>query len=162
MCIIGRMEKDDLVFYQLDPLKGQGNELGRTTVGAPGAWMTWDLSPDGTQVVVAGSDGLVDKDHDSALRLYDVKRHTQRDVPLPPKVFLVSISWSADGRAFYGGGQRGIEEFFMVHLDLSGNMKILARKPVAYYVQLVPSPDGRSLAYMQQTVDSNAFLLENF
>jgi serine/threonine protein kinase/Tol biopolymer transport system component len=162
MCIIGRTEKDDLVFYQLDPLKGQGSELGRTTVGAPGGWMSWDLSPDGTQIAVTGSVGLTDMDHRDKLRLYDMKRHTQRDLTLPPKVLLLSISWSADGRAFYGGGQRGNEEFFIVRLDLSGNMKILARKPVAYYVQLVPSPDGRFLAYMQQTVDSNAFLLENF
>ncbi len=156
MCIIGRTEKDDLVFYQLDPLKGQGSELGRTTVGAPGAWMSWDLSPDGTQIAVSGSVGLTD------VRLVDLKHHTQRDLSLPPKVIFLSISWSADGRAFYGGGQRGNEEFFIVHLDLAGNMKVLARKPVAYYIQLVPSPDGRFLAYMQQSIDSNAFLLENF
>ena len=163
MCIIGRTEKDDLVFYPLDPLKGQGSELGRTTVGAAGAWLSWDLSPDGTQIVVSGSVGLDDTArHESKVRIYDLKQHTQRDLTLPPRVIFMSVCWSADGRAFYGGGQRGNEEFLMVRLDLSGNMKILARKPVAYYVQLVPSPDGRFLAYMQQTVDSNAFLLDNF
>jgi eukaryotic-like serine/threonine-protein kinase len=158
LCIIGRSEKDDLVFYELDPLQGQGKELGRTTVGAPGEWMRWDLSADGTQIAVSGSVGL-----DEKVRLVDLKNHTQRDLILPPKVFLVSIVWSSDARALYGAGQRGTSEWFILWLDLSGKSKIIASKgPVPYYTRLLPSPDGRFLAYTEQTTESNAFLLENF
>ena len=156
-CIIGRSEKDDLVFYELDPLKGQGRELARTTIGAPGDWMWWDLSADGTQVVVEGSVGLEGK-----ARLVDLKKHTQRDLMLPPKVFLESITWSSDARALYAAGQRGSSEWFILALDLSGKSKIIASRPVPYYTRLLPSPDGRFLAYTEQTQESNAFLLENF
>jgi eukaryotic-like serine/threonine-protein kinase len=155
-CILGRVQNKDLVFYQLDPLKGQGNELGRTTIGAPGDWMSWDLSPDGTQIAVTGSLGL------STVRLYDLKSHTQRDLPLPPNVALLFISWSADGRALYGAGQIGTEAFLIWHMNLSGELKIMARKPIAYYTQIVPSPDGRFISYMEQTTEANAFVLDNF
>jgi serine/threonine protein kinase/Tol biopolymer transport system component len=157
-CIIGRSEKDDLVFYELDPLKGQGKELGRTTIGAPGDWMSWDLSADGTQIAVAGSVGL-----DEKVRLVDLKKHTQRDLVLPPNVFLTSIVWSSDASVLYGGGQRGTSEWFILWMDLSGKSKIIASKgPVPYYTSLLPSPDGRFLAYTEETHESNAFLLENF
>jgi eukaryotic-like serine/threonine-protein kinase len=157
-CIIGRSEKDDLVFYELDPLKGQGKELGRTTIGAPGDWMSWDLSADGTQIAVAGSVGLGEK-----VRLVDLKKHTQRDLVLPPNVFLTSIVWSSDARTLFGGGQRGTSEWFILRMDLSGKSKIIASKgPVPYYTSLLPSPDGHFLAYTEETHESNAFLLENF
>jgi serine/threonine protein kinase len=157
-CILGRSEKDDLVFYELDPMKGQGSELARTTIGAPGDWMSWDLSADGTQIAVTGSAGL-----DEKVRLVDLKKHMQRDLMLPPKVFVESIVWSSDARALYAGGQRGTSEWFILWLDLSGKSKIIASKgPVPYYTALLPSPDGRFLAYTEQIAESNAILLENF
>ncbi len=157
-CIIGRSEKDDLVFYELDPLKGQRRELARTTIGAPGDWMRWDLSADGTQVAVAGSIGLEGK-----VRLVDLKKHTQRDLILPHEVVLLFIAWSSDARALYASGQRGTSDYFIMRLDLSGKSKIIASKgPVPYYNSLLPSPDGRFLAYTEQTEETNAILLENF
>ena len=157
-CIIGRTEKDDTVFYELDPLKGQGRELARTTTGAPGDWMSWDRSSDGTQVAIAGSVGLHGK-----VRLVDLKKHTQRDLMLPPRVILLSIAWSPDGRVLYLGGQIDTDDYIVMWLDLSGKSKVIASKgPVPYYTSLLPSPDGRFLAYTEQTMDSNAFLLENF
>lgn len=156
-CIVGRNQKDDLVFYELDPLKGQGSELVRTTVGAPGDWMSWDLSADGTHIAVTGSVGLRNK-----IRLVDLKQHTQRDLMLPPEVGFGSIGWSSDGRALYGAGQRGVSEYFILWLDLSGKSKVIVSKGLPYYFAVVPSPDGRFLAYTQQTAESNASLLENF
>jgi hypothetical protein len=54
-CVIGRTDKDQLVFYSLDPVAGQGKELARTTIGTAGDWMAWAISPDGKQVAVTGS-----------------------------------------------------------------------------------------------------------
>jgi hypothetical protein len=120
--------------------------------------MSWDLSADGTQIAVAGSVGLGEK-----VRLVDLKKHTQRDLVLPPNVFLTSIVWSSDARTLFGGGQRGTSEWFILWMDLSGKSKIIASKgPVPYYTSLLPSPDGHFLAYTEETHESNAFLLENF
>jgi serine/threonine protein kinase/Tol biopolymer transport system component len=156
-CVIGRMAKDDLVFYKFDPLKGQGDELGRTKVGDPGAWMSWDLTADGTRIAVSGAQGLGED-----VRIYNLNDHTQRDLKLAPDFTLESISWSSDGRALYGAGQKGMEIFLIARLDLSGALKLLATKPIAYYIGVSPSPDGKFAAYMEQATDANAYLLENF
>ena len=156
-CLIGRSEKDDLVFYEIDPLKGQGKELGRTTVGAPGGYMSWDLSADGTQIIVAGSVGLEGK-----VRLVDLKKHAYRDLALPPHVSPWTVCWSADSRALYLAAQRSTSEWFISWMDLSGNSKIVTSQPSPYYTSLALSPDGHFLAYAKQSGESNAFLLENF
>jgi len=157
-CIIGRTDKNDLVFYELDPLKGQGKELGRTTIGVAGNWMSWDFSADGIQIVVAGAVGL-----GANVRIYNLKDHKQRDLRPPSNLRFSSVCWSSDGRAVYVAGQRGSSEFFLMWMDLDGNSKIIATKgPDPYFTNPLPSPDGRFLAYTQEANESNVMLLENF
>jgi hypothetical protein len=158
-CIIGRSEKDDLVFYELDPMQGQEKELGRTKTGTPGPYMSWDLSSDGTQVAVSGATDIEGK-----VRLVDLTNHTQRDLSLPPHLGLWSICWASDARALYTSGEKGEgEEFFLARLDLAGKSKIIASSgSIAGYLGLVSSPDGHFLAYTLSTLKSNAFLLERF
>jgi Tol biopolymer transport system component len=155
--VIGRTEKEDLVIREFDPMKGQGAELGRIKVGAPGAWMSWDLSPDGTQVAISGTEDL-----GSRVRIYNLKDHTQRDVKIGEGFAFLSVTWSSDGHELYGAGQKGMEQFVIARIELSGHIKLLTTKPIAYYIGVTPSPDGKYAAYMEQTTDSNVYLLENF
>jgi len=47
-----------------------------------------------------------------------------------------------------------------VHVDLGGRVKMLMRSQ--WMGRLLPSPDGRYLAYQAETTDSNVWMLENF
>jgi eukaryotic-like serine/threonine-protein kinase len=153
-CVIGRVHNEDLVFYELDPMKGQGQELARTVVGNPGSWMVWDLSHDGTQIAVSGSEKLKDR-----VRIIDLKNHAQRDLPVP--LFPEGLCWSFDGRGLYITGQTS--EFMLLWLDLAGNSKVLINKGrVPWFISPAASPDGRTLVYTQQFSESNIFLLEHF
>jgi eukaryotic-like serine/threonine-protein kinase len=153
-CVIGRVHDEDLVFYELDPVKGQGQELARTVVGKPGSWMVWNLSHDGTQIAVSGSEKL--KDH---VRIIDLKNHTQRDLPVP--LFPEGLCWSSDGRGLYITGQTN--EFMLLWLDLAGNSKVLINKGrIPWFINPAASPDGRTLVYTQQFSESNIFLFEHF
>ena len=156
-CVIGRTEKEDLVIREFDPMKGQGAELGRIKVGAPGAWMSWDISPDGTQVAISGTEDL-----GSRVRIYNLKDHTQRDVKIGEGFAFLSVTWSSDGHELYVAGQKGMEQFVIARIELSGHFKLLTTKPIAYYIGVTASPDGKYAAYMEQTTDSNVYLLENF
>jgi serine/threonine protein kinase/dipeptidyl aminopeptidase/acylaminoacyl peptidase len=157
-CVIGRVHDQDLVFYELDPVKGQGQELARTVVGKPGEFMVWNLSQDGIRIALSGSEKL--KDH---VRMIDLKNHTQRDLPVP---WLVEgICWSFDGRGIYITGQTPHlpTEFMLVWLDLSGNSKVLlSRGRLPWFISPAASPDGRTLVYTQQFFDVNYFRLEHF
>jgi serine/threonine protein kinase/Tol biopolymer transport system component len=154
-CVIGRMHDQDLIFYELDPMKGQGQELARTVVGHPGSWMLWNLSHDGTQIAVSNSEKLQD-----SVRIIDLKNHTQRDLPVA--VSVEGICWSFDGRGLYITGQTA-REFMLVWLDLAGKSKILINKGhIPWFINPAASPDGRTLVYSQQFSDNNIFLLEHF
>jgi eukaryotic-like serine/threonine-protein kinase len=155
-CVLSRMDKDQLVFYGLDPLKGQGKELGRTKVGEPGPWMSWALSPDGTSVAVTGCDELGDR-----VRFIDLQTGKQRELPIPSFV-LGGLAWSPDGQGVFGAAQKGYGDFNLVHLDLSGKSQIMLSRHSGWLSEPVVSPDGRFLAFSQQSGEANVYLLENF
>lgn len=156
-CVIGHVHDQDLVFYELDPVKGQGHELARTVVGKPGAWMVWNLSQDGTQIALTSSAELQNR-----VRIIDLKNHTQRELSSP--LFAEGICWSFDGRGLYITGQTSQpSEFMLIWLDLAGNSKVLINKGHhPWFISPVASPDYRMLVYSQQFAESNVFLLEHF
>ena len=154
-CVLSRMEKDELVFYSLDPIKGQNHELIRTKVGDPGNWMSWALSPDGKSIAVTGCDELKDK-----VRVIDLQAGKQRELPIPSFI-LGGLSWSPDGGALYGGAQAVGFHFKLLRVDLSGRSQILFSRD-DFLTSPVVSPDGRFLAFSQQSQESNLYSLENF
>jgi Tol biopolymer transport system component len=154
-CVLSRVDKDELIFYSLDPVKGQGVELTRTKVGDPGTSMVWALSPDGKNIAVTGSrPELSDK-----VRVIDLQTGRQRELPTPSFVF--GLSWSPDGSALYGAAQGVSSHFSMLRLELSGKSQILLNRD-DFFTSPVVSPDGRSLAFGQQSAQLNVYSLENF
>jgi eukaryotic-like serine/threonine-protein kinase len=154
-CVLSRVDRDELIFYSLDPVKGQGAELTRTKVGDPGDAMTWALSPDGKNIAVTGCHELSDK-----VRVVDLQTGKQRELPIPSFI-LGGLSWSPDGSALYGAARGVSSHFSVVRLDLSGKSQILLNRD-DFLISPVVSPDGRSLAFGQQSGQLNVYSLENF
>jgi hypothetical protein len=152
-CLIGRVEKQELVFYQLDPQKGQGPEVARTDVGDPGQFLVWNLSHDGTQIAVSGTPRL-----ENRIRILNLSSHTQRDLSVPWGV--EGICWSADGHRLYVTAQG--DEFVLAWVDLQGKSKVLSSKSLPWFIYPVASPNGRTLAYTEQFGESDLVLLEHF
>jgi hypothetical protein len=73
-----------------------------------------------------------------------------------------NIGWSADGRALFVAslvptGWR------LLRVGLDGRVNVLRQTEGRRFVfSIVPSPDGKHLAFGERTVDSNAWILENF
>jgi eukaryotic-like serine/threonine-protein kinase len=153
-CVLSLMDKGQLAFYSLDPLKGQGKELARTKIGDPGNWMSWAPSPDGKTIAVTGCDELSDK-----VRLIDLQTGKERELPTPSFI-LGGLSWSPGGDAIYGASQSIGHHFSLLRLDLSGKSQVLFSRD-DFLVSPIVSPDGR-LAFGQQTQESNLYSLENF
>jgi len=149
------MDKDQLIFYSLDPLKGKGKELTRTKIGDPGKWMSWAISPDAKSVALTGCDELKDE-----VRIIDLQTGKQRELPIPSFI-LGGLSWSPDGGALYGASQDIGFHFRLLRLDISGKSQILFNRD-NFLVGPVVSPDGRFLAYGQQSGEANIYILENF
>ncbi len=140
-------------YYELDPVRGKGRELARTS------WMRnvlgdWDLSPDGTQVVMP-----IHFSRFARLRVLDLTRGAdqphERELTLPGLGEIKGAIWAADGSGWFAVSETEIgERMFFVLPDgryyLLGDIQGWA----------VPSPDGRRLAFRNRTTASNAWVLD--
>jgi Tol biopolymer transport system component len=152
-CVLRMEENDQLVFYELDPVRGKGRELARTG-WSPLVVGDWDISPDGSQVAIPNHDP-----RDAKLRLValDPGREgvQEKTVTLSGLKNLNGVVWAASGAGWYvaartaGGG-------ILTYVDLQGHHTNLLGTTTPTYA--VPSPDGRRIAFPDWSVSSNAWL----
>jgi Tol biopolymer transport system component len=93
------------------------------------------------------------------IRLIDFRTGAQRYFPSTGGVW--SLVWTPDGKALIVTLQRG--EYLIARIDLDGKTRILLNRGRNQWIgNASVSPDGRYLAFSQQSWDTNAWLLENF
>jgi Tol biopolymer transport system component len=148
-CAVGLNESGRTSFYALDPLKGKARRIGGTDSVVP----AWSLSTDGSRIAFIDDAGV------HLMRVADgtVERLIAK-IPGVPR----DVSWSAEGQAvfvdsFVANGWR------LVRAALDGRVDVLRQTDGRRLLtNITPSPDGKHLAFGQRTIDSNAWLLENF
>ena len=154
-CVYSRWENNELLFYALDPLRGLSKEIARTSV----AWSTllnWSLSRDGTHIAISSLDRLPEQ-----VRILDLQDHSERNLPMPHGWRVLLTSWASDGRAIFA--QVAFTQSFLARIDLNGNAQALLDRGRSQWLNTpCASPDGRRLAFSQQIIDSNVWLMENF
>jgi Tol biopolymer transport system component len=153
-CLISRWEQDQLIFYALDPLQGQGKEIIRTKLRQTSD-LFWSISPDGSHIAIGSGTQLRDQ-----VRILDLRNGTERNLQLPQGWSIMGLGWAADGGALFVGV--GSTEFFIARIDLDGKTHIFLERNNGWIGAPCLSPDGRHLAYYQQTLENNVWLLENF
>jgi serine/threonine protein kinase/Tol biopolymer transport system component len=155
LCVLSERKENQLVLYELDPLKGKGKEVGRTEVW-PKEYYGFAISSDGSKIAVVGVAGL------AGVRILDVHTGHMHDVAVPNDWGLQSVGWSADDKAVFATVWT-VKAFLLVRVDLNGGAQILKSAGIDQWMNnIVASPDGRHLAYGAQTWDGNVWLLENF
>ncbi len=152
-CIWSEKKEKELIFYELDPLRGNGKELAKSAIGS--LKYGWDISPDGSLIAVVSSVGRY-------VHTIEVGTGKTRDVTVPSDWLLQSVGWSADGTSLFVTVYTP-KSFVLGQVDLAGNARVLLDKgPDQWLTQPVASPDGRYLTFSAQTWDSNVWLLEKF
>src|SRR5271155_2060301 len=90
-------------------------------------------------------------------------RNTERILEVPLGWRISELSWTADGNALFAGVQSESTGYMIVRIELDGKPRVLLNRGRNQWIDAPrPSPDGRHLAFSQQTWESNAWLLENF
>ena len=75
---------------------------------------------------------------------------------------VTGFDYAADGQGFFVG-DRLPAEVRELYIDLDGNTSVLFRQPGAdSYIWGHPSPDGKCLALMMFTDDSNVYIIDKF
>lgn len=157
-CVLADLQPDNqLVFYKLDPTKGKEEEIARIQdYKSQGAH--WNLSPSGTQVVVAGPSPQL-------IRVLNVENRkvTTWPISLAKAEWVQSVGWSADARQLVAVLYNE-SVFKLISIDPGGRNTVLYQIPLDRAAVTFPiaSPDGRFLAFTQRTYNSDLVLLENF
>jgi hypothetical protein len=143
-----------VVVSEVDPTKGtKSREIYRDTAFrfagidiSPDA--KWLATPSGTKIILRSfATGAV-------VREIPVRGATNA-------MNLVTLDYAADGKGFFAG-QTTPTETRQLYVDLSGKASLLWRQPGKSYVWGIPSPDGRYLAMMVYTDDSNVYTINDF
>jgi serine/threonine protein kinase len=174
LCAIAERTPDhkQLIFSALDPINGRGRELTRLVID-PGENYSWDLSPDGTRIAVAKQPG----------RQFDVLflngRAAQQivvkgwDIGISGRIANargegVDFAWAADGSGLFTPS-RTAERFVLLHVDLHGNALVVREQNGGLNPTMaagffghwgLPSPDGRHLAMLGWSRNSNVWIME--
>jgi DNA-binding winged helix-turn-helix (wHTH) protein/Tol biopolymer transport system component len=159
-CVLLRRDGKDLVFYSLDPVQGKGQQLGRIQTSASArSDVSWSVSPDGSRLAyVPGTE-----EYKGRIEVLALRNHAWHEVSLEPGWGdLQSVAWAADGNGFFVTSWLP-DSFDLLHVTLTGKVKPLLRNGHRQWiVGALPSPNGKYLALMAQTTDSNVWMLENF
>ena len=154
-CVASRWEKGELIFDAIDPEQGRLKEVARTKLGFPRR-LAWGISPDGSHVAIASPDQLKGQ-----IRILGLVNGSESSIAYPQQYYLGTLAWAPDGGALFSAGQT--DEYMLFRFGLDGSLKILLNRGRSQWLSFAyPSPDGRHLAFGQQTFETNAWLLENF
>ncbi len=154
-CVIAEATDDHkrLIFSRPDPLQGRGRALARF-VDEHASDYTWDLSPDGTEVVLYS-------DFASEHSMLSLKNSQIRNVKVSPEIHLRNMTWAADGRGLFAANaqQLGAQ---LLYLDMQGHSRVLWELPGKdVFLLSRASPDGRHLAIQTSAGTSNMWMVED-
>jgi hypothetical protein len=140
-------------YYDLDDIRGKGPELARIkwSVEVLG---DWDVSPDGSEIAIPNHDS-----RDARIRIVSLepqpKLPREREVVLPGIANLRGLVWAADGQAWF------------VSVDTTVGHRLLYVYTDGQFRSLgdiegwaVPSPDGRSVAFLNSITATNAWTID--
>jgi len=161
LCVFGRPStgNNELVVAAFNPRGGPGRELVRIPLeagssGDIGFDYSWQISPDGSQIAIV-------KGHGNQIRLVPLAGGQTRTITTKGHSDLIELNWAIDSQSMFvstlepGGAN-------LLHVDLSGDIQPVWQQSQATDTLGFPSPDGRHLAILGSSAESNVWLINNF
>ncbi|MEK7406164.1 MAG: hypothetical protein AAB225_13750 [Acidobacteriota bacterium] len=153
-CVLSEQAQNQVVFTAFDPVEGRKGELTRID-GDLSSPAFWDLSPDGRWIAFATR-----AETSSRIRLLSLVGQGPHEISAGGWTQLQSVAWAADGKALFVTGWAS-KDPPLLRVSLEGKAQLLY-KGHHRLENLVPSPDGRYLAFADMELEGNAWVIENF
>jgi len=166
LCVLSEESPDhkQLIFSAFDPSpEPRRRELTRVNLKQPVAGYGWDLSPDGSLLAFAQRE-----DHEGRIQLLPLAGGEAREVSVGGWADLSPLYWEPDGKALWATASGAAPPGdLLLRVDLQGRAQVVwQHKGITGWnyegTKGVPSPDGRHLAVLGYTNDSNVWMLENY
>jgi Tol biopolymer transport system component len=151
-------DQKQVVISAFDPVQGRGKELTRINLRQPGNFYAWDLSRDGSRLAFTQED-----EREGRIQIIPVAGGKVREINVKGWNNLEFLFWAKDGKGLFVS-RLLTSGTMLLYVDLEGRAEVLWQQRLSFISRTwgIPSPDGRHLALVGQTMDSNVWLLENF
>ena len=157
ICAHGRYTGDQkqIVFRAVNAEKGMGPELIRIPT-RPGCTYSAGLSPDARRI------GIVEfSPREGRVRVFSLRGGPEHDFVVKGYAGINSLDWAPDGKWLYLSS-RSPTSTTLIRVDMEGNAQPLWNQKGSWQSWAIPSRDGRHLAIMGTTVNSNVWMIEDF
>jgi Tol biopolymer transport system component len=156
LCVLSDVDRSEIRFYALHPVKGRGRELARVDSG-PDLWTRWSISPDGKRIGIARNDRI----QVITLDAHSVSGNSTVDLFTPGWKDLSGLAWSADSRGFYIS-VGSTHAMTLLSVSLGGAVRKMWESTGQAARLVTASPDGRRLAFTKWNAAQNVWLIANF
>ncbi len=150
LCVLSEQIQNQVIFTAFDPVEGRKSELARIDAPFPDSW---DLSPNGHWIVLGWRWG------GSRIRLLSLAGQPPRDISVNGWNNLQCVAWAADGNAVFATAWAS-KDPPLLRISLNGDVTLL-HKGLLHVENPVPSPDGRYIAFGENTMESNVWVVQN-
>ena len=163
LCVFSEESPDhkQLIFSAFEPSQeARRRELTRVNLKQPATSYSWDLSLDGSHLALAQYEL-----HEGRIQILPLAGGGVREVNVRGWNGLWCLFWAADARGLFVSANETGPRNTLLYVDLEGRSQVLWQQwfPLtAPNGTGIPSPDGRYLAVLADSTDSNVWLLENF
>ena len=155
LCVFGERTESEIVLWAFDPVQGKGRELTRISV-SPSEAYDLAVSPDGSRIAMTKN-----FDPEGRIRILSSTGEPERDVVVKGWGGFCSANWQADGRGFFVSRlSAGLVS--LLHVSMDGRAQVLWEQKASRGSYGISSPNGRYLAFVGSTAESNVWLIENF
>jgi hypothetical protein len=153
LCAVAIKNNDQLIFTGFDIGRGTVHELARLKIDDPDKAYTWDLSPDGTRIVML-------KRGTSEIHVLSLRTHAEQKIIVKGWDGLAALDWTSDGKGLFTSSLA--TGSVLLHTDLHGNASVLWEPKGDSMTWAVSSPDGHHVAMPGFALSSNVWRMENF
>jgi serine/threonine protein kinase/Tol biopolymer transport system component len=160
LCVFSEPSPDrkQLIFSAFDPVHGRGRELTRINLNQPLLNYSWDLSCDGSRLAFTQFD-----DREGRIEILPLAGKEAREVNVKGWNGFVGLSWAADSKGLFVSRYPS-SGTMLLYVNLEGRASVLWEQKLTgrYWTWGTPSPNGRYVALLGWSEDSNVWMLENF
>ena len=152
ICAFDQKKQKRLLISVFDPAIGEPHEVATLPKEAFG----WALSPDGKSIAfILGA-------ANERIRLLSLSGQPTRELIVKNWSGFNSLDWAADSQGFFVSSNPAGLRQSLLYVDLAGNAHQIWQVNFVWPTWAIPSRNGKYLAILAPTVDSNVWMAENF
>jgi Tol biopolymer transport system component len=155
ICVFSQLKPKEFVFSVFDPVIGQPHEVAMLQEQTFD-W-NWGLSPDGTSIAAVTFGAT-----DNRIRLLSLSGQPSRELVVKHWYGFRSVDWAADSKGLFVTSNPAGSRQSLLYVDLSGNAHQLWQVNSVWPSWAVPSRNGKYVTIPAPTINSNAWIAENF